>query len=99
MIKEIRTEESHHTYEQSDAGFLKAHHVLSELVALGVPYPCVTLYNDASGTLWLGQTPTEAQIERACDLVHSNRLTQHGDTVGISFCCGLVDHVPEEEIT
>jgi hypothetical protein len=86
------TTESHHTSEQVAAAFAKGPHILAELVTLGVPYPSLELYADASGTLWLGDDPTDLQITRATELVKSTRFTHIGSTLGISFCCTLVDH-------
>lgn len=87
--------DSHHTQDQIVAAFAKAPQILAQLTAAGVALPYFELFADASGTLWLGKHPTVAQLELACTLVQSSRPNfDREPEMGITFCCGLVAHVP-----
>ena len=82
--------DGHHTSEQVDKAFAYAPTVLRKLVEAGVGLPSLQLYEDASGTLRLGQDPTQEQCDLAMSLVRSNRRDNFSDQIAINFCCGLV---------
>lgn len=83
--------EGHHTPEQVDKAFAYAPKILRRLKEVGVTLPSFTLYDDASGTLNLGNKITPQQYELAIVLVHSKRLSMlSDDKIAIDFCCGLV---------
>lgn len=94
--------EGHHTPEQVDKAFAYAPTILRKLKEAGVPNPHFRLFEDASGTLLIGNYATAKQCDLAETLIRSNRWSGGlAREVGINFCCGLVtaaEAAAEEEL-
>lgn len=86
-------EVQHPTPAQILTAFARAPVILEELCGLGAHLPSFELYEDASGTLWLGQNANNAVLKRAPELVKSVRWVSrdHNAEIGIRFCGGLMD--------
>ncbi len=102
--------EEHHTPEQVAKAFAYAPVILQKLRDAGVRLPCIELYGDASGRVYLGDTDdkiTNRQYRLAQDLLHTARPYEmlcvkcldgepdHPHKVGVTFCCGLVTAAEE----
>ena len=87
----------HHTPEQVKKAFSYAPILLHKLTDAGVQFPSLTLYEDASGTLNLGENITMKQYDLAMSLVKSRRQSLLAEGIGIDFCCGLVIEAEQED--
>jgi|CXWL01.1.fsa_nt_gi hypothetical protein len=83
---------SHHTPEQIRKAFARAPEILAECKAMGLLFPSLELFDDASGTLWFEGKTTPEQWRKVTTLMRSQRPVGRGHRVGIPFCCGLIDH-------
>lgn len=80
----------HHTPKQIAKAFKYVPTILKQLKEAGVLYPSFRLYEDASGTLYLGDEVTSDQYELAVKLIKSRRQSLFSKGIAIDFCCGLV---------
>lgn len=81
------------TPEQVERAFVRAAQILAQIEALGVNYPSVELFSDASGIIWFTGPVTTEQWQRLSDLIHSSRPYSSSPDpfgrMGIEFCEGL----------
>ena len=86
-------EMSHHTPEQIRKALARAPEILAKCKAMGLLFPSLELFDDASGTLWFEGGATPEQRGKATALIRSQRpLVRREHRLGIPFCCGLIDH-------
>lgn len=95
-----------HEEDQVDAAFAVAPKILRDLIKAGLESPNFTLYADGSGSLNLGleSSVSREQVEKAVELIHSNRFrhcykcllgkqdpNSHTHEIIIDFCGGLFE--------
>ena len=86
-------EMSHHTPEQIRKALARAPEILAKCKAMGLLFPSLELFDDASATLWFEGKIDPGQLGKVTALIHSQRpFVTRGHRLGIPFCCGLIDH-------